>query len=194
MSQSGASISQFVASMEAVTGDVQSSFGSLSAEQLNWRPSPDEWSIGQCLDHLINTNSPYFGILEEVKDPSRKPTFWQSLPVIPGLFGNFLAKAVSPEAKRKIKAPAKFQPSTSSIDPGIVKAFVGMQGKLIDLINATSHLDLERVIISSPIAGFVTYSLFDAYRVISNHEQRHLQQAKRVLDSSGFPKSPAANR
>lgn len=192
MAQTVGSLSQFVSSMEAVTREVESTFGPLRTEQLNWKPGPDSWSIAQCLDHLINVNKAYFPTIEQVKNPAWKPNVWQRLPVLPGLIGNLLANAVSPDAKRKIKAPGKFQPSQSSIDAGVVKSFVAMQGKLLDLINSTSGLDLTSIIISSPVAGFVTYSLHDAYRVISNHEQRHLQQAKRVLNSSGFPRSSVA--
>src|SRR5215467_6170726 len=31
----------------------------LSVQQLNWRPSPYEWSIGQCLHHLLMFNRLY---------------------------------------------------------------------------------------------------------------------------------------
>jgi len=54
-------------------------------------------------------------------------------------------------------------------------------------MKATEHLDLERIIISSPVTSVVTYSLMDAYRVIVVHEHRHFQQAKRVTEESGFP-------
>jgi hypothetical protein len=54
-------------------------------------------------------------------------------------------------------------------------------------MKATEHLDLGRIIISSPVTPVVTYSLLDAYRVIAVHEARHFQQAKRVTEESGFP-------
>ncbi|MEP7272361.1 MAG: DinB family protein [Acidobacteriota bacterium] len=183
------SLNEFIAKLNQVTADVQSTFAGLSTEQLNWKPSAEEWSIAQCLDHLIATNRPYFEPLREATNPARKQTLWQSMPLLPSLFGNLLANAVKPDAKRKIKAPAKFQPSSSSIDASITKSFAETQRELIDLMNGTSRLDLERLVISSPVSDFVTYSLLDAYRILSNHEQRHFQQAKRVLNSSGFPKS-----
>ena len=31
----------------------------LSEQQLNWKPSPDKWSIAQCLDHLAVTSSEF---------------------------------------------------------------------------------------------------------------------------------------
>ena len=38
-----------------------------------------------------------------------------------------------------------------------------------------------------PIIDNVIYSLMDAYRLIVVHEQRHFQQAKRVIEETGFP-------
>lgn len=184
-----APLSEFIASLDQVTADVQTTFGSLSKEQLNWKPSPEQWSIAQCLDHLITTNRPYFAELKEVTNPARRNTLWQSMPILPGLFGSLVANVVKPDAKRKIRAPAKFQPSSSSIDQSITRIFADTQKQLIDLMNTTSQLDLERIVISSPVTGLITYRLLDAYTIIANHEQRHLQQAKRVLNSSGFPRS-----
>jgi hypothetical protein len=54
-------------------------------------------------------------------------------------------------------------------------------------MKATEHLDLEKIVITSPVAGAVIYSLMDAYRLIVVHEQRHFQQAKRVTEETGFP-------
>ena len=36
--------------LESVTAGVQSEFKGLSAEQLNWKPGAEAWSIGQCLE------------------------------------------------------------------------------------------------------------------------------------------------
>lgn len=54
-------------------------------------------------------------------------------------------------------------------------------------MKSTEHLDLEKIVISSPVTSAVTYSLMDAYRIIVVHEQRHFQQAKRVIEETGFP-------
>jgi hypothetical protein len=56
-------------------------------------------------------------------------------------------------------------------------------------MKSTSDLDLEKIIVTSPAASFIAYSLMDAYRIIVVHEKRHLQQAKRVAEESGFPKT-----
>ena len=39
-----------------------SEFGSLTNEQLNWKPNSTVWSIAQNLDHLIVTNESYYPV------------------------------------------------------------------------------------------------------------------------------------
>ena len=56
-------------------------------------------------------------------------------------------------------------------------------------MKSTSHLDLEKIVITSPALSVITYSLMDAYRIVVVHEQRHFQQAKRIAEESGFPKT-----
>jgi hypothetical protein len=40
-----------------------------------------------------------------------------------------------------------------------------------------------KTIITSPLAGFVTYSLDDCLTILIVHERRHVLQAKRVVQS-----------
>ena len=86
-----------------------------------------------------------------------------------------------------MKAPKKFQPAQSDVSGSIVHDFVTQQGQLLEKIQATANLDLERIVITSPAANLITYSLMDAYRIIVVHERRHFQQAQRVTEQSGFP-------
>ena len=50
-----------VSEYEKIIGKVQDTFGNLSGKQINWKPRPDSWSVGQCLDHLINSNEAFDG-------------------------------------------------------------------------------------------------------------------------------------
>jgi hypothetical protein len=54
-------------------------------------------------------------------------------------------------------------------------------------MEATRRLDLDAITITSPVVGFITYSLMDDYRIIVAHEQNHFVQASRVMTSPGFP-------
>jgi hypothetical protein len=97
-------------------------------------------------------------------------------------------KAVAPQTTRKRKNPKIFNPSNSKVDEGIIRIFVGQQNDLLRYMEATQDMDLQKITISSPVSNLITYSLLDAYRIIVNHEKRHLLQALRVLETNGFPK------
>jgi len=107
--------------------------------------------------------------------------------VLPGLAGKLLIKSLEPATTRKLKAPKRFQPAQSDISGSVINDFVDLQGKVVEKMKATEHLDLERIVITSPVSAAITYSLMDAYRIIVVHEQRHFQQAKRVMEETGFP-------
>ena len=172
-----------------VADDARASFGDLSPSQLNWKPSAERWSIAQCFEHLIASNKGYLPIIESVRTGKRQTRFVERLPVWPGLAGKLLIKSLDPASTRKLKAPKNFQPAQSAISPTIIDDFVAQQEQVIAGMRSTSHLDLEKIVITSPALSFVAYSLLDGYRIIVTHEKRHLQQAQRVTQEPAFPKS-----
>lgn len=181
------SLAQIYEEAEAIVVDAEQLFGRLNAAQLNWQPRADEWSVGQCLDHLIIINSGYHPQLEQIVNGHKRATLWERLPVLPGFFGRVIIGAVKPEAKRKVQASKNFQPTASHIDPRIVNRFIAHQHDLIKRMHATEPFDPARIIITSPVTKLMAYSLLDAYRIIVAHERRHFAQAQRVMATSGFP-------
>ena len=181
-----ADLPSLITAANNIAADAKSTFGGLTPTQLNWKPSAERWSVAQCFDHLLTTNKGYFPPIEGVI-AGIKPTFWQRIPVLPGLAGKLLIKSLDPKSTRKIKAPGKFQPAQSDISASVIDDFVDQQTRIVDKMKSTEHLDLENIIITSPVAAAITYSLMDAYRVIVVHEARHFQQARRVTEEAAFP-------
>lgn len=187
MNYQTADLSSLINAVNNVAADTKSTFAHLSPSQLNWKPSPERWSVAQCFDHLLTTNRGYFPVIDEVL-AGRKQTLWQSMPLLPGLSGKLLIKYLDPASTRKLKAPKTFQPTQSDISASVLDDFIDQQARIAEKMQATRHLDLENVVITSPAATAITYSLMDAYRIIVVHEHRHFQQAKRVTEETAFPK------
>ena len=186
MNAQKADLANLIAAANNIANDAKSTFGHLNPSQLNWKPSAERWSVAQCFDHLLSANRGYFSVIEGVL-AGKKRTFWERVPVLPGLAGRLLIKSLEPTTTRKLKAPKRFQPAQSEISASVINDFVDQQGKIVEKMKATEHLDLEGIIITSPVSAAITYSLMDAYRIIVVHEQRHFQQAKRVMEESAFP-------
>jgi hypothetical protein len=176
------------AQARATAAHVQARFGRLSAPQLNWKPAPDRWSVGQCLDHLLTADGAYFPVFETVRQGGYRKTLWQRMPGLPTFFGRMLLKTIDPANTRKSKAPAIFTPASSAVDTGVVRRFGEQQATLVGYLEAGAGLDLDGTIIASPVSRIVTYSLFDAFRILVRHAQRHVQQADRVVALDAFPR------
>lgn len=175
-----------------VTSDVHEHFGHLSNEQLNWKPNPKNWSIAQCIEHLIAANRNYFQIFEEILLGEKKKRMLERVSFLSNFWGKLLIGYSNPESEKKLKAPKIFLPQTSKIDSNIIPHFTDNQGRLIGFMQATSYLDMRRTYITSPATRFVTYSLHDAYEIILLHERRHLQQALHILNMENFPRTEEA--
>lgn len=185
-------VGRVVEELGAIAEGARREFGPLSAEQVNWKPGPDGWSVGQCLEHLIKTNRGLFPTLESVARGRRRAGAWERWSPLSGFFGRFIARALEQDG-RKFKAPAGLSPSASGVAAGIVEEFAAHQAELARLVRAAAGADLKRTVVTSPVSGFVTYSLLDAYRIVVAHERRHLRQARRVTETPGFPASVSSS-
>jgi DinB superfamily len=174
--------------LKAIGEEARETFGGLSRRQLNWRPGAEQWSVGQCFEHLIKTNQSFFPTLERLARGERKSGTWERLSPFSGFFGKMVLKSLAPESVRKFKAPRGLLPSSSDVDAAVIEQFAAHQGELAGLMKATGNLDLKRTVVTSPISGFVTYSLLDAFRIVVMHERRHFAQARRVTESEAFPR------
>lgn len=180
-------LSTVLAEGRRLADEATRAFGQLSPQQTNWKPSEGEWSIGQCFDHLILSNQGFFPIIEEILAGRRRQSAWERMPLLPRFFGRLLIDTLRPDSGRRAKARPAFYPSRSQIAPGIVAGFLEQQDRLLTLMEATRGLDLDGITITSPVSRVITYSLMDAYRIIVVHEQNHVFQARRVMESPGFP-------
>ncbi len=159
----------------------------LDEAQLNWKPTPDQWSIAQCLEHLANAShgfNPYFDrVVARVRQkfPAASPPAYR-----PTFMGGWLIKYVEPESPRKLKAPKIFQPSASNVQ-GALEKFLAQQKTFRQYVGDTQGIDYNRTRLRSPVTPLIRYSLADAYVITVVHEQRHLAQAQRVRHLIDFP-------
>jgi len=173
--------------VESIAVDAKALFGHLNPEQLNWKASADSWSVAQCLDHLISSNRSYDPVFDRILKGEYRKTFLHRLPLLPGFFGRMMISAVSPDNRRKFKAPAASRPSSSSIDPQIVERFITHQREMLAKMRSVEDREPAEIIITSPFLGVVVYSLLDAFRLMTAHERRHFAQAQRVTQTDRFP-------
>ena len=181
-------IKAVVDELEQVAADARDTFGTLSAEQLNWKPSEPEWSIAQCFEHLIVTNGLYFPNIQKVIDGKHRNNAFSKIPFGTDLIAFAMKNSLDPKQSRKMKTFKIFQPSESSVSATIIEDFAANQRELSDLAFAARSFDVNGIRIAEPLSTALNLRLIDAFEILSMHCRRHFDQAKRVIESEAFPR------
>ena len=162
-------------------------FSSLSEKQLNWKSGPDSWSVSECISHLVNSNNLYLNKIEKIlslNTSSQEKDFYYKQ----SFFGKLIAKGVDPAYVRKSKTFKVFFPDASEINKNIVDEYVVSSKRFIEIAGRMRNLDLKRIKLSSPVNKLIRLNLGDPLIIIPKHDERHLNQAERVMSHKDFPK------
>ena len=180
-------MSEIISELQTISENAVKDFSELSAAQINWRPSEEGWSVGQCFEHLIKSNVLFFDKLDEIADGKHKHSMLESFSPLSGFFGNLLINSLKKDS-RKFKSPTQKIVPPSEIDANIIEIFAAHQSELIGKIKRTETADWHKTKVTSPFMKLMTYKLSDGYQVIVEHEKRHFRQAERALKTESFPK------
>ena len=173
---------------EAVRAEAERLRDTLTDDQLTWRPAPDVWSVADCFEHLRKVDKAYTRSLADAVermapgDADYAPSF------IPRTFIGF----VSPDPKRKLKAPKAVRPKDAEDAPPSARAealdrFLDQQAELLRLIRAADGHDVNTGRFGSPFFAPLRFSVGEGLTMLVRHEQRHLGQAQRVTAHPDFP-------
>lgn len=173
--------------LDAVTEAVRARFGGLGDAQLAWQPSPERWGVGHCLVHLTRTNELYRAVLAPALRAGRDAGRMASAPLHGRWFGRRFTRWMSPGGGIKVRTPKLLRPRQRSVSVSPLEAFFAEQHRLRALAEEARDLDLDGILVRSPVASWVRLTAGDAFRSLAAHEARHLAQAQRVLEDPRFP-------
>ena len=157
----------------------------LTPQQLNWRRRPDEWSVGQCLEHLYITNELYLRPMS-TSLKGRQPVVVQE--ITPGWLGRwFIRNYIEPSSKMKrARAPRKIRPGLQ-IEPSVLDRFLISNHTARQLIHRAMNQDVNHIRFRNPFISVIRFSVGTGFEILSKHQQRHLLQAERIRNSPEFP-------
>lgn len=89
------------------------------------------------------------------------------------------------EKLHNIKTFKDKKPVNSQLTRAVLGRFVEQQKTLLDLLEQAREQDLSKVKTGISISKFIKLRLGDTFRILVYHNQRHIVQAKRVIDQKG---------
>lgn len=167
--------------IDRITAEFFQNFGELNTEQLNWKPSPQVWSIAQNIEHLLLVNESYYPVIWKAFKNNDQLPFHARIEFVVRYIGKSLLAAAGPNNKRKVKTYKAWQPDTGIVGSDVLRRFIEQQASLKQLLKNSKILFEKGRLISSPVNSNIVYPLEMAFEVLVVHEERHLNQAKEVL-------------
>ncbi len=157
----------------------------LTPLQLNWKPSPAAWSVGQCLDHLRVANEVYIPPMTASLKDQRPATVPE---IAPGWFGRwFIRNYIEPsENTKRGTAPKKIAP-VIQVEADVLDRFLTSNEAARELVRIAGAYDVNRIRFKNPFIPMLRFTVGTGLEIISRHERRHLLQAERVKQVTGFP-------
>lgn len=158
------------------------SVAGLTAEQWNFKPAPDRWSIAECAEHIAVSEDFISGmvrdkVMKSPADPAKRAE-------VKGK-DEAVVKMV-PDRSQKFKAPDAIAPKKRFATPEeAVAHFRESRDRNIEYVNTTQD-DLRDHFAPHPAMG-----MLDGYQwilLMSAHSERHTEQINEVKADPNYPK------
>lgn len=153
----------------------------LSEAQLNFKPSPEVWSVAECVEHIAISENNIFGIvgmtMKEDANPAKRAELKMSDEQIYGFITN---------RDQKVKTRPEFEPKKNyGSYEGSLDEYEAKRKENIKYVKKTED-DLRNHFFEFP------FGLLDSYQVIvfmAGHTKRHTAQIVEVKAHADFPKN-----
>lgn len=145
---------------------------------LIWKENEMSWNMLECLEHLNLYGDFYLPHIESriknsvtTTDPEFKSGFW----------GGYFSKAMLPKGKlNKMKTFKDKNPLNAPLDKTVIDKFIDQQNKLLDLLNQSKRVSLNKVKVPISITNLIQLKLGDTFQFFINHIIRHCNQIERI--------------
>ncbi|MBV8071101.1 MAG: DinB family protein [Acidobacteriaceae bacterium] len=159
------------------TEGLEAAVTGLSPAQWTYKPSANQWSIAEIVEHLAITEA----VIEDI---------FKKMPNAPAAPANRDVKQVDamilsrvPDRSTKVQAPPPLIPTGKKSGPDSLKAFLATRQETVIFLNSSP--DLRGHVVDHPVLGPL-----DGYEwvlTLAAHSQRHTKQILEVKADPHFP-------
>lgn len=159
----------------------------LTAEQVNWRPAPNRWSIGQCIEHMTLTLRLYPESIGRAMVEARTRSAAGKRPYREGFFSRWFVRSMEPPPRLRVRTRRLVDPPTDLDGDVVLASFVAELARFGELMIAADGVPLRHGRVQSPFSKLFRFTLSQTFALNLAHARRHLWQARQVRQEAGFP-------
>ncbi len=152
-------------------------FKSLELEHLNYKSSPNSWSILECIEHLCRYGTFY---LPEIERRMLGASEVEQHEFKSGFIGNYFVNIINADSTKKMKATKEMDTTGSELTKSTLDQFIKQLDWLETLLIKAEKMDLTKIKTSISLTKLIKLRLGDTLRFLVHHNERHVRQALRI--------------
>ena len=170
-----------VSLLKETRADVLNTIKGLSETQLNFKASPEKWSVKECMYHIAISEKNLWAIMEGAMKSQANPEKRAEIKITDEQLIEMMEDRSS-----KVKTVESFEPKSTPYQylDDAVNAFKVMRADHIKYMKSTTE-DMRNHVVQMPFGWLDCYQLC---LMIASHSNRHMQQMKEVIADTDFPK------
>lgn len=150
-------------------------------EKLKQRKNEESWNVLECVEHLRRYSDFY---LPEISKNVNNTTTKKVEEFKSSFLGEYFVKQMDPQYKGKsMKTFASKNPLNADLNEKAIKSFIHQLKQTIELLEKAKEINLNKVKVKTTLP-LLRFSLGDTFRFVIKHNERHLLQAKKVLEAN----------
>lgn len=164
---------------QTTADNLQKSITGLSAGQMRHKPGSAQWSVSQCIEHIILTEKMLFDLTKESLQKPANPERKKEVKITDQQLIDGIV-----DRSFKADAPESLQPEGKYADPTTaMHALLSQRTEILRFIKDADIDDLRSHISDSP---FGPVDAYHSLLFIAGHTARHTLQIEEVKKSPGF--------
>lgn len=170
-----------VSLLKETRADVLNTIKGLSETQLNFKASPEKWSVKECMYHIAISEKNLWAMMEGAMKSQANPEKRAEIKITDEQLIEMMEDRSS-----KVKTVESFEPKSTPYQylDDAVNAFKVMRADHIKYMKSTTE-DMRNHVVQMPFGWLDCYQLC---LMMASHSNRHMQQMKEVIADPDFPK------
>lgn len=173
---------------EATKRDAAALIAGMSDAQLNWKPAPTSWSVGQCLMHLARGTDAVLPAIDRAIGKAREKGWPPPTGAVRfGWMARMMVGSMEPPPKRIMKTWSMFEPPTETLRrDDVVQALNASRDRILERTGQAEAVNYRKAIVVSPVSWLIRIPLGGYLAFLAAHDRRHLYQAQQIKAAPGF--------
>ena len=152
----------------------------LNSKQLHFKPSDNQWSVSQCLYHIVLTEGELMEYVYEAMKQPEKPYLRDSIKISDNDIRGFVTdRSFKASAQNDLKNTVTY----NTVEEALAKLLASRK-KIKEYINSLPEESFRNHIVQWP-SGY--FDSLQTLLFIAGHSERHLLQIKEVIADKNFP-------